>query len=243
MMKQGIDQDALIKMISESSAKQGTALRTAVSDATLKALQGREFTLDNMRKVVKSVAQATAAGASQSPLGHVDMAGMLGQAFAGIDSALLQVVDANRTALQQFVDQGAALKEGQMKTAIANVEKMEDTFFDAMRKAVPAGGPMQAPWDQALAAMKVNGTETGQEAVRTVSDLTLRAQTALRESRASGMRATQAMLDGYAAMVGGVLLGMSEAIRSTRAAAPAPEPAAKATPRKAANAAGSGRKR
>ncbi len=236
MLKSGIDQDALIKMISEASAKQGKALQTAVSDATLKALQGREFTLDNMRKVVKSVTQATTTGASMTPAGTVDAAQVIGRALAGIDSALLQAVEANRTALQQFVDQGAALKDGQMKTAIANVEKMEDVFFDAVRKAIPNGGPMQDAWDQALGAMKIKGTETGHEALKTVSDLTLRAQSALRDSRASSMRATQAMLDGYAAVVGGVLLGMSEAMRSAKGAAsapaPAPRPAAKKTSRR-----------
>jgi hypothetical protein len=41
MMKSGIDQEALVKQFSEASAKQGEALRKAVADATLKALQGR----------------------------------------------------------------------------------------------------------------------------------------------------------------------------------------------------------
>jgi len=39
MIKSGIDQDALITMFSEASAKQGDALRKSVADATLKALQ------------------------------------------------------------------------------------------------------------------------------------------------------------------------------------------------------------
>ena len=34
MIKAGIDTDALVKMFSEASAKQGEALRKAVSDAT-----------------------------------------------------------------------------------------------------------------------------------------------------------------------------------------------------------------
>ena len=50
MMKAGIDQEALITMFSQASAKQGEAVRQAVSEATLRALQGRELTLDNVRK-------------------------------------------------------------------------------------------------------------------------------------------------------------------------------------------------
>ena len=52
MIKSGIDQDALIKMFSEATTKQGEALRKAVSEATLKALQGRELTMDNIKKAV-----------------------------------------------------------------------------------------------------------------------------------------------------------------------------------------------
>ncbi len=44
------------------------------------------------------------------------------------------------------------------------------------------------------------------------------AKTALREGRASGMRTAQAMLDGYAALVSGVLIGMSEGLQQSPAA-------------------------
>ena len=53
MFKSGIDQDSLIKLFSQASTKQGEALRKAVSEATLKALQGRELTLQNIRGVLK----------------------------------------------------------------------------------------------------------------------------------------------------------------------------------------------
>jgi hypothetical protein len=38
----GIDQDALVAMFSEATAKQGDMLRKAVADAPLKGLQARE---------------------------------------------------------------------------------------------------------------------------------------------------------------------------------------------------------
>ena len=38
-------------------------------------------------------------------------------------------------------------------------------------------------------------------------------QTAMRDSRAASLRAMQAMAESYSAMVGGVLLGMSEALQ------------------------------
>lgn len=215
MIKAGIDQSAITKMFSEATTKQGEALRRAVSDATLKALQGRELTMENIKKVLKTVTTAATAGAAQNVASPIDVEAMLTKAFAGMDAALLQAVEANRKALQQFVDQGAGLQEKQLKDALANIEKMEDTFFATVTKAAQgASGPMQAPWEHVLSAMKLKGTDTGTQATQTVEQLMAQTQTALREGRAATAKTAQAMLDGYAALVSGVLIGMSDGLQS-----------------------------
>src|SRR6187402_1923130 len=183
MIKAGIDQDALITMFAEAGAKQGEALRKAVSEATLRALQGRELTLDNIKKVVKNVAEAASTGIARNPAPAVDVESLLGKALGGIDSALLQAVEANRKALEQFVSGGVSLTEKPLKEALANIEKME-------------------------------GSATGMQATQTVEQLMGQAQTMLRDGRASGMRAAQAMLDNYAALASGVLIGMSEGLQA-----------------------------
>lgn len=224
MIKAGVDQDALVAMFSEASAKQGAALRKAVSEATLKALQGRELTLANIRSVLASVTQAASAGAAENKLPLPDVEVMLGQAFAGMDAALLKTVEAQRKALEQFVGQGVDVQGKQMKGALDNLEKMEDVFFGAVGKAVQGlDSPMRGPWDQVLETMKMKGTSTGAQASQTVEEMLAQARSALRDGRASGMRATQALMESYAALVSGVLIGMSEGLKQ---AAPS-EPAAK----------------
>jgi len=221
MIKSGIDQDAWVELFSQATGKQGEALRKAVSEATLKALQGRELTLENIRKVLKTVTQAASTGAAQNPAGAVDIEALLGKAFDGMDAALLQAVQANRKALQQFVDQGVGLQEKQLKSALANVEKMEDVFFTTVTKAAQsASGPLQAPWEHVLKAMKLKGTDTGVQASATVEQLMTQAQTALRGGRATGVRTAQAMMDSYAALASGVLIGMSEGLQPGTAATP-----------------------
>ncbi len=240
MIKSGIDQDALITMFAEASAKQGETLRKTVSNATLQALQGRELTLESIRKVVKTIAGAASVGAARNPASAVDVEAMLGKALAGIDGALLQAVEANRKALQQFVSTGVGLTEKPMKDALANIERMEDTFFDAIAKASKTSGPLQAPWEHALSAMKMKGSDTGAQATQTIQSLLSQTQSSLRSSRASGMRAAQVMLDSYAALVSGVLIGMSEGLQSGKAAsspaasgpAAAPPAAKRAAPRR-----------
>jgi hypothetical protein len=213
MIKAGIDQDALIDMFAEASAKQGEKLRKAVAEATLKGLQGRELTLDNVRKVIKTVTQAASAGAEKNPASAVDVEAMLRKAFNGMDAALLQAVQANHKALQQLMNQGAGLRETQVKAALEGVEKMEDLFFSTVGKAVQGvSAPMQGPWQQVLKTMKVEGTATGAGAAQTVEQLMSQAQEALRKGRATSLRATQALMDSYAAMVSGVLIGMSDGL-------------------------------
>lgn len=215
MIKSGIDQDALVDMFSQATTKQGAALRKAVSETTLKALQGRELTLSNIRGVLKSVTEASTRGAAQNTLPAPDLEELLRQVFDGMDAALLKTVQANQLALTQFASQGAGLQDKQFKGALNNLEKLEDLFFDTVNKATQGASlPLGQPWDQVLGAMRAKGTSSGGQATQTVQKLTEQARDTLRESRAGSSKALQAMLDGYSAMVSGVLIGMAEGLQS-----------------------------
>jgi hypothetical protein len=131
-----IDARALVEQFSVASAKQGEALRKAVGEATLKGLQGRELTLKNIKDVLKSVTAAATQGAAANPASAVDVEAMLTKAFAGMDAALLQAGEANRRALGQLMGQGASLRDGPLKKALGDVEKMEDILFATIDKAV-----------------------------------------------------------------------------------------------------------
>jgi hypothetical protein len=214
ILRNGIDQAALIKKFSEASAKQGETVRKAVHEATLKALQGRELTLANIRQVLGTVTKAASAGAADSKLPAPDVEAMLAKVFAGMDGALEQAVLANQRALQQLVDQGVSLRETQLKKAMADIEKMEDTLFASVRKAAPVDGP----WSGVFQAMQGKGTDTGARATAALDQLMEDAQKSLRDGRAMGVRASQALLDSYATLVSGVLIGMSEALKQGGAA-------------------------
>ena len=123
MSKTGFDQDALVQQFAQASAKQGDALRQAVQQATLKALQGRELTLKSVRDAVKATTKAASAGAAKSGLPATDVEALLSKAVEGMDAAVVKAVEANRRALEQFVDQGVELRETKMKKATAEFKK------------------------------------------------------------------------------------------------------------------------
>ncbi|ROZ64551.1 DUF6781 family protein [Ramlibacter sp. WS9] len=234
MPKFGFDQDALIEQFSQASSRQGESLRKAVQEATLKALQGRELTLKNIKDVVKQVSGAAAQGAGQNPMGAAQMEPLLAKAIAGMDAALLQAVEANRRALTQLMEYGAGLRETQVKKALGDIEKMEDTFFDTVRKAVAGAGanPLQDAWSQALDKLQVKGSGMGAHATQTIEQLTDQAQTALREGRATGLKAAQTLLDSYAALASGVLIGMAQGMQGSDAGGDSAEAEAKPKRRK-----------
>jgi hypothetical protein len=219
----GFNADALITQFSEASARQGETLRKAVQEATLKSLQGRELTMTNIKGALKQVTAAAAKGAGQNPMGADQMEPLLAKAIAGMDAALLQAVEANRRALEQLVEQGAGLRETQVKKALADIEKMEDMFFDTVRKSLSgaAAGPLDGAWTQVLDKLQLKGSGTGAHAAQTVQQLTEQAQTAMRDSRAASVKAMTAMLDSYAALASGVLIGMSQGMQGEAADAPA----------------------
>jgi hypothetical protein len=180
--------------------------------------------LKSIKDALKGVTQAVSAGAAQNPL-TTGVEGLLAQAVAGMDAAVLRAVEASRRALEQLVEQGVGLQDKQLKKAMTDLEKMEDTLFAAIQKAAgDAAGGLQAPWAQALQGVRLDGSATGGAAQNAIQQLTSQSQAALREGRALGQRAAQALLDHYAALASGVLIGMSGAM----AGAPAAPKAARA---------------
>jgi len=217
MAKPGFDSEALISMFETASARGSAKLREGVEQATLAALQGRELTLKNIRGALESVTAAVSQGASRNVAG-VDAAGMVDKAVKGMDDALLKAVQANRAALQQFVDRGADLREKQWKKALEDLDRFEETLMGAVRKAAASAGPLTAPWQQVLEKMQAGGTASGASAATTAEQFATQMQDGLRTSRMAGMRVAKTLADSYAAMASGVLVGMQAAMGGARSA-------------------------
>ena len=226
MAKPMIDPEALIEMFESATAKQGAALRKAVGETTLKALQARELTLKNIRATLKAVSEAAGEGVAKNLVAGADLPALLDKAVAGMDDALLRAVEANKTALGQLVAQGADLREKHLKRALDEMEKFEDTFMGVVRKAAESatasGSQVAAPWSQVLEKMQAGGTLSGASATTTAEQLVQQMQTTLRSTRSASMRAAQVMAESYVAMVSGVLIGMSEALQQGSAPTAAP---------------------
>jgi hypothetical protein len=219
MSKPMFDVDALIAQFESATAQQGAQLRKATTEATMAALQGRELTLKNIRGALKQVAEAASTGVAKNMTADIDPEALLDQAVAGMDAAMLKAVDAHRVALQQLAAQGADLREKHLKKAIVDLEKFEDMMVDTVQKAAgSAGDQMAGAWAPVLERLQAGGSVSGAQSAATAEQFMAQMKqmhSAVRDSRAAGLRAAQALAEGYTAMVSGVLIGMADAMRGS----------------------------
>ncbi len=211
------DQQAIVTMIAEAGAKQAEQVRKTVYDATLQALQGRELTMQNIRGVLKNVSKAASSGAAQSTMPVGDVEAVLEGAVQGMDDALLRAVEAYRVGATKMIDQGLGMQDQVMQKAVDAVEKMEDALFKALQQAADgAQGQMGKPWAAVLEKMQAGGTGTGARATAAVEQMTgqmEQMQQAMRDSRAAGVKAASVLAQNWGALVSGVLIGMSDAMK------------------------------
>jgi hypothetical protein len=91
MKAPGINADEILKLMATEAGKQHEQIRTAVRDLTLEALQMRELSLKQINGVVRNISAGVNAGVGDSKL---DTGKALSDALAGMDDALLKVVEA-----------------------------------------------------------------------------------------------------------------------------------------------------
>jgi hypothetical protein len=65
VIKSPIDVDEVLKKMASESVKQGENIRDTIRDLTLKALQARELSLDQIRSVLASITQGVNLGVHQ----------------------------------------------------------------------------------------------------------------------------------------------------------------------------------
>ena len=208
--------DEILKTMAAEAAKQQHHLRETVRDLTLKALQARELNLKQINGVVGSIAQGINAGTTAN---SEDTKNVLSDAFAGMDDALLKVVEANKIALQKLTEGGESFQDSSVRKALKDLEKIEDQFLSAIQKASnDASEKVKQNWKTILDKMPHGGTVTGAMVDETLSAQSRQMREAVRASRETSLKTVHALTQNYATLVSGVLMGLSEAFGKKSAA-------------------------
>ena len=217
MTNSAIDVDQVLKNLASQSMKQGSNVRTAVRNLTLKALQQRELTLDQIGKVLRSVTEGVTLGVAKR---EIKVEKTLLDTVAGMDDALLKAVQASNVALHRLTGEGYDYEDSNLKQALDELERLEDEFLQSIVQATDtASEKIKAPWGRVLEKTKRSGTATGTQVASTIRDYAQRAQTAMREQRETGFKTAHLLTQNFAILASGILIGMSEGLGAKPAAA------------------------
>lgn len=214
-MDSTIQTDDLLKRLAGESTRQGKHLRTAIRNLTLKALQRRELTLEQIRNVLESVSVGVTLGVADR---EMKIEKSLADALAGMDDALLKAVEASNVALQKL-GAGQDYEDSYLKQALRDLERFEDELLQSMTKAADtAGEKIRTQWAGVLQKKKLSGTGTGAKVAATVRDYAKLTQAEMRAQREAGFRAAHLLTQNFATLASGILIGMSDALEREAAA-------------------------
>jgi hypothetical protein len=210
----GLNSDEMLKAMAAEAVKQQTRIRSAVRDVMLKGLQARELGLDQINNVVRNVTQGVSAGLGDK----ANVEKVLADAVAGMDDALLKVVEANQVALTKLSEGGASFEDSSVKKALDELEKFEDRFRDGIKQgAQEAGARLKEQWASVLEKIPHGGTDTGERVMQAIATHAQQAQEAMTQSREAGLRFAHTLAQNYATLVSGVLMGLSDAMQQPKA--------------------------
>jgi azurin len=205
--------DEMLKTMAAEAVKRQAQVRSAVRDITLKALQARELGLAQINAVVRSVTAGVNAGLGDKG----DMEKVLADAVAGMDDALLKVVEANQVALTKLTEGGASFEDSSVKKALSELEKFEDGFRNGIKEGTEEGGErLRQQWASILEKIPHGGTDTGERAMQMLTAYTQQGRDALTSSRETSLKIAHTLAQNYATLVSGVLMGLSEAIQQAK---------------------------
>ena len=208
-----INPDEMLKSMDAQAVKQHEQIRTTIRDLTLKTLQARDLSLEQINGVIRNITAGVNIGVGDK----TDTQQTLSDAFAGMDDALLKVVEANKLALQKLTDGGASFEESSVKKGLKELEAFEEKFLDGVKNAIQSSSdPIKQQWKSILDKIPRGGTETGAQVMETLNERAREAQVAVRSSREAGLKAMHTITQNYATLVSGVLIGLSEAFEQSK---------------------------
>ncbi len=104
---------------------------------TLKALQRRELTLEQIKGVLENITVGVTLGVVDR---EMNVEKVLADALAGMDDALLKVVEASKVALERLGGAGQDYEDSYLKQALRDLERFEDAFLQSVAKAADSAG-------------------------------------------------------------------------------------------------------
>lgn len=214
--------DEPLKAAASETVSQGVDIRARVHDLTLLALQSHRFDRNGIRDVVRAVTEGVAQGAEKN---RTDMRQALQDALKGMDEALVKSAEAGSGALKQLAASGKDFSDSELKSALANLKRLEDDFLSTVGQVAEAASEKVRPeLSEAISNARRTGTETGKQLAGTMTEFTHRFSVASIDATIAGLEKAGEFGARFAMLASGILSGLADALQK-------PEPETKPTPK------------
>ena len=189
-------------------------IRSRVRNLTLSAIRQRHLEATEVAQIIKALVTGINLGIEQRTQ---DSKAAVGEAFAGLDEALQKSAEASHLALQELLDHGQQLNQGELAEALDNLKRTDAEFLAAIREvAEAAGSRANAEWQALLLHVQRSGTDTGRQVADTVSAFGQRVTTVAHDAKAVGSGAAQQLGSRFVQVASGILAGMTDALRQKK---------------------------
>jgi len=212
METQKYDPNEMLKQMAAEAVKQQAHVRAAVRDLTLNALEAREFGINQVKSIVRKIAEGVSSGLGEKSNAEK----LISDAVAGMDDALLKVVEANEVALSKLSG-SSSFDDSMVAKALRELETLEEQFRDGVKKGTEAAGAqVKKQWASVLDKIPKNQTEAGEQVLQTLAEHAKQADRAIKATREAGLKLAHTLTQNYATLVSGILMGLTEGMKAQK---------------------------
>lgn len=204
------DQNEAIKAEAATVVEQGKDLRTRVRDIALRALSRRSLSLGEVGGVVRAVTEGVSLGLGRRG-GEVKVAAR--EALGGLDEAVKKLAEVTRLTMQQAASQGRDFHAQDLKPALEEMKRLEETFLSTVSQVTnAAGGRIKEEFQAFVSHGQRAGTDAGRLMADTVADFNKRVLSVVKEGARDGAGAASELKQRLGDVGSGLLSGMAEAL-------------------------------
>lgn len=205
------DQNEAIKTEAATVAEQGKDLRTQVRDITLRALSRRSLSLGEVGGVVRAVTEGVSLGLDRRG-GEIKDAAR--EALGGLDEALKKLAEVTRLTMQQATSQGKAFQTEDLKPALEEMKRLEETFLSTLSQVThAAGGRIKDEFQAFISHGRNAGTDSGRVMADAVAEFNRRFFSAVKEGVKDSASVTSELKQRLGEVGSGIFAGMADALQ------------------------------
>ena len=203
-------QNESIKAEAAAVAEEGKDLRTQVRDITLRALSRRSLSLGEVGAVVRAVTEGVSLGLGRRG-GEIKDAAR--EALDGLDEGLKKLAEVTRLTLQQATAQGREFHAQDLKPALEEMRRLEETFLLTVSQVThAAGGRIKEEFQAFVAHGQRAGTDSGRVMADTVAEFNKRFFSTVKAGLMDSASVTAEIKQRLGAIGSGVLSGVADAL-------------------------------